>query len=98
MAKKKKHHKKRIKHKQNVAKNTTNTKEIKPQNTQKDVSDSKQVQKNDVQSKNNSLEMGDVKYSLALFGIIVLIFAVLFIILQNHSVSNYFYGLIKINK
>ena len=98
MAKKKKHHKKRSNHKQNVAKNTTSTPKVRVENTDKTDVPSKQSQETTVQPNKNNLEMNDVKYSLALFGIIVIIFAVLFVILQNQSVSNYFYGFIKISK
>ena len=98
MAKKKKHHKKRSKHKQNVAKNTTSTPKADLVNTKNPEVPTKKSQEITVQAKKNSLEMNDVKYSLALFGVIVLIFAVLFVIFQNQSVSNYFYGFIKISK
>jgi uncharacterized integral membrane protein len=89
VAKRKKHHKKNNKHKANVAKSTTPQAITPAQKTQNKSEDQLNVQV--------SLEIKDVKFSLLVFVVIVLIFAILFFILQNQSVSEYFYGFIKIN-
>ena len=99
MAKRKKHHKKRIKHKTNVAKSTT-IKPAKPANVSKKepIQADKTESLQDIKLQKNDWELKDVKYSLMVFGLIIIAFAALYFVLQNNSVSNYFYGFIKITK
>ena len=97
MAKRKKHHKKNNKHKANVAKSTTPQAITPAQKTQNKSEDQLNAQVTTQDKPKNSLEIKDVKFSLLVFVVIVLIFAILFFILQNQSVSEYFYGFIKIN-
>jgi Fe2+ transport system protein B len=99
MAKRKKHNKKRNKHKPNVAKNTTSKPIVATETSnQAEIIKDETAKKPEATPKKNDWELKDVKYSLILFGLIILAFAILFVILQNQSVSNYFYGFIKITK
>lgn len=42
-------------------------------------------------------EMADVRYSLMLVGIIIAVFIVIYIALQNQAIANSVYGLVKLN-
>jgi hypothetical protein len=99
MAKRKKHHKKINKHKPNVAKNTTSKpiESIEKAN-QTPIVNKDTTKKPESNSQKNNWELKDVKYSLIVFGMIIVAFAILYVVLQNQSVSSYFYGFIKISK
>jgi hypothetical protein len=99
MAKRKKHHKKRNKHKPNVAKNTT-SKAIRSTEKadQTPIVTKDTTKKPESNTQKNDWELKDVKYSLIVFGMIIVAFAILYVVLQNQSVSSYFYGFIKISK
>jgi hypothetical protein len=97
VAKRKKHHKKKNKHKANVAKNTTQQAVSAAQKPQKKPEQKVPAEVITKDAPKNNLELKDVKFSLLVFGVIVLVFAILFFILQNQSISEYFYGFIKIN-
>ena len=97
MAKRKKHHKKRNKHKPNVAKNTTSKAiESAEKANQTPIVTKYATKKSGSAPQKNDWELKDVKYSLIVFGVIIVAFAILYVVLQNQSVSSYFYGLIKI--
>ena len=101
MAKKKKHSKKKFKRKHNVANITTQASKVvepsKPKATKKEIIEPKKA--NDTAgTKEVSAEIKDVRYSLLLAGVIVLVFAVIYVVLQNQSVSNSIYGIINISK
>lgn len=100
MAKKKKHKLSKSKHKK-VVKNTTINK---PSNLktnhiqQKDSAIGKTAHASDSPiSKEKGVVVDDVKFSLALLGIIIGAFVLLYILLQNESISDQVYGIIKIN-
>lgn len=95
MAKRKKHKKKQNNHKSNVVKTTTKTQnedkipknnEYKP-NTEENI---------EAQATQTAV-IGDVRYSLVLLGVIIAVFAVFYIALQNTSVASSVYGIIKLN-
>jgi len=99
MAKRKKHHKKRNKHKPNVAKNTTSKAiESTEKTIQTPIVAKDTTNRAESTPQKNDWELKDVKYSLIVFGLIIVAFAILYVVLQNQSVSNYFYGFIKITK
>jgi len=101
MAKKKKHGKKKNKHKSNVAKTTTSSSKIvsqpKPAPTKKG-----QTKQNEsaahVAKQNKTAEIRDVKFSLLLFGIIIVIFGVIFVVIQYTNVAESLYGLINLSQ
>ena len=99
MAKKKKHKLSKSKHNK-VVKNTTINK---PSNLktnhiqQKDLETEQTAHANDSLSNKEKGVVADVKFSLALLGIIIGAFVLLYILLQNKSISDQVYGIIKIN-
>ena len=99
MAKKKKHKLSKSKHNK-VVKNTTINK---PSNLktnhiqQKDSAIEKIAHASDSLSSKEKGVIADVKFSLALLGIIIGAFVLLYILLQNKSISDQVYGIIKIN-
>lgn len=110
MAKKKKHFKKKHKHKKNVANNTTvASTNIQKQdnNTAAEAkkvgrsSDEKATLKkpvaNELKTVKKSVEIQDVKYSLLLMAIIIVVFGLIYLLSMNETVSKSIYGLIKIN-
>lgn len=99
MAKKKKH--KISKAKQNkVVKNTIKNKPLQikavSNNYEEPVVENKIV-KADNLVKDQDYVVSDVKFSLVLLAIIIGVFVLLYILLQNKSVSDQIYGVIKIN-
>lgn len=96
MAKRKKHRKKQSNHKQNVVKNTTSVNR-QPENTQKTEDHKPNIEERIEATTGQSAVMADVRYSLIILGIIIVAFAVIYIALQNSSISNSVYGLIKLN-
>lgn len=99
MAKKKKHKLSKSKHNK-VVKNTTVNKpsNLKSKHIQKKDSETEQTAHvNDSLSNKEKGVVADVKFSLALLGIIIGAFVLLYILLQNKSISDQVYGIIKIN-
>lgn len=96
MAKKKKHKKKQNNHKNKVVQSTTIVK--KPtKDIEKSVGRELDRKENkDTQAKENTI-LSDVRYSLMLVSIIVLVFIGIFVALQNSSVANSVYGIVKLN-
>ena len=110
MAKKKKHFKKKHKRKKNVANNTTvASTNIQKQesNTSEEAkkversSDKKAILKkpmaNELKTVKKSAEIQDVKYSLIIMAIIIVVFGLIYLLSMNETVSKSIYGLIKIN-
>lgn len=96
VAKRKKHRKKQHNHKQNVVKKTTSQ----PQQVELSSKDEGFEVKNPVAAESKTVktaEMADVRYSLVLAGIIVAVFIVMYIALQNQAIANSVYGLVKLN-
>ncbi len=92
MAKKKKHKSKKSKHNNKVVKNST-------ENIKKEVvtDENKEETKSSVEAtKQPDYVSSDVKFSFVLLGAIVLVFVALYLILQNKSISDSVYGIIKI--
>lgn len=99
MAKKKKHKLSKSKHNK-VVKNTTINKpsNLKTNHIQQKDSETEQTAHvNDSLSNKEKGVVADVKFSLALLGIIIGAFVLLYILLQNKSISDQVYGIIKIN-
>lgn len=96
MAKRKKHRKKQHSHKQDVVKNTTTVSKKAEASPKIEPHRLNIEEKMEVQATHAAV-MGDVRYSLVLVGIIIAIFVILYVALQNQSVSNTVYGLIKLN-
>jgi len=91
MAKKKKHKIRKPKKQNKVVKNTTKNINDKPSYGiyEESSSAASEIEQNSV--------ISDVKFSLIVLGIIILCFIILYAILQNKSVSDQIYGIIKIN-
>ncbi len=99
MAKKKKHKLSKSKHNK-VVKNTTINKpsNLKTSHIQQKDSETEQTAHvNDSLSNKEKGVVSDVKFSLALLGIIIGAFVLLNILLQIKSISDQVYGIIKIN-
>lgn len=91
MAKKKKHRVKKSKHNnKDVKKSTINTNPVVEKGDLANSSESNQ-------KSNENYVIKDVKFSMILLSIIIFCFVVIYILMMNKSVSNYFYGLIKIS-
>ena len=91
MAKKKKHRPKKSKHNNKVVKKTTliiNESSSSGEITKKNSEDA---------NKNEAYVLKDVKFSLIILGVIIFCFIAIYILMMNKSVSNYLYGIIKIN-
>jgi len=98
---KKKKHKIRKKKQNKVVKNTTINKLVHPEAEdvhQEDlVAEKTRQDKNDASTSVDKSVLSDVKFSLLLLGVIIATFVLLYIILQNKSISDQVYGIIKIN-
>lgn len=95
MAKKKRHKNKKRQQVVKEVKNTTKTRNAKPEN---EVVVSSEAKKPEFEStKQVSAVSSDVKFSLLLLAIIIIAFGLIAVFLTNKSVSNSVYGLIKIN-
>jgi hypothetical protein len=95
MAKKKRHKNKKHINKASAVKTTTKAQE---KNAAQDITKQVVAKPEEVIEKNGiSAVSSDVRYSLLLLGLIIAVFAVLFVVLSNKSVSSTVYGLIKIN-
>ena len=91
MAKKKKHKLNKNRKINNVAKNTTKNIETQPTAviSKDSYAEMPKIEQNSV--------ISDVKFSLAVLAVIIISFVILYVILQNKSVSDQIYQVIKIN-
>ena len=91
MAKKKKHKLNKNRKINNVVKNTTKNIETQPTAviSKDSYAEMPKIEQNSV--------ISDVKFSLAVLAVIIISFVILYVILQNKSVSDQIYQVIKIN-
>jgi hypothetical protein len=96
MAKRKKYRKKQSNHKHKVVKNTTGVNR-QPEKNQKTEEYKSNIKERIEVSTGKSTMMSDVRYSLVLLAVIIVAFALIYVALQNRSISNSIYSLIKLN-
>lgn len=95
MAKRKKHKKKQYNHKSNVVKTTTKTQN--EDKIPKNIEQRPNIQEKIEAQATQTAVISDVRYSLVLLGVIIVVFVVLYVALQNTSIANSVYGIIKLN-
>lgn len=100
MAKRKRHKKKQYNHKNSVDKSTTSTVKLpnkKTANRGAIASSSSDAGSLSAIQAEGAIIMSDVRYGLAVVAVITLIFVGIYVALQNPSIADSVYGVIKLN-
>lgn len=96
MAKRKKHRKKQHNHKRNVVKSTTSVQK-QVENVELAEDHKPNIDERIEAQTSQTAVMADVRYSLLMVGIIIAVFILIYVVLQNQSIANLVYGLVKLN-